>query len=72
MISGTWWVSTSNVYDESKTYPVPAGTFATDIANTVHYDGAKAGGPPAVLEIVGMGPMKTVSVDENGKPKAPK
>ena len=72
VISGTWWVSTSNVYDESKTYPVPAGTFATHIANTVHYDGAKAGGPPAVLEIVGMGPMKTVQVDETGKPKAPK
>jgi hypothetical protein len=69
VISGTWWVSSSAVYDESKTYPMPAGTFATDIANTVHYDGAKAGGPPAILEIVGMGPVTTVPVDETGKPK---
>ena len=40
-----------------------------DLANTVHYDGAKAGGPPAVLELVGMGPVVTTQVDENGKPK---
>lgn len=69
VVSGTWWVSTSNTYDDSKMYPLPAGTFATDIANTVHYDGAKAGGPPAIIEVVGMGPVTTVSVDENGKPK---
>ena len=69
VISGTWWVSSSNVYDESKMYPLAAGTFATDIANTVHYDGAKAGGPPAVLELVGMGPVTTTQVDETGKPK---
>jgi hypothetical protein len=28
VISGTWWVSTSNVYDEKTTYPVHAGTVA--------------------------------------------
>lgn len=69
VVSGTWWVSSSNVYDESKMYPLPAGTFATDMKNTVHYDGAKAGGPPATLELVGMGPVATTQVDENGKPK---
>ena len=42
-------MSSSNVYDESKMYPLPAGTFATDVAGTVHYDGAKAGGPPAIV-----------------------
>ena len=26
VISGTWWVSTSNVYDEKTTYPVKAGS----------------------------------------------
>ena len=41
MISGTWWVSTSNVYDEKTTYPVRAGTVAIDKANTVHWDGAR-------------------------------
>ena len=72
VISGTWWVSTSNVYDEKTTYPVQAGTVAIDAANTVHWDGARLGEKePAVLVLVGMGPVKTVQVDENGKPKAP-
>ena len=62
MISGTWWVS----------YPVQAGTVAIDKANTVHWDGARLGEKePAVLVLVGMGPVKTVQVDEDGKPKAP-
>ena len=72
VISGTWWVSTSNVYDEKTTYPVRAGTVAIDVANTVHWDGARLGEKePAVIVLVGMGPVKTVQVDENGKPKAP-
>lgn len=68
VISGTWWVSSSTHYDPSKTYPIPAGHVAEDVANTVHWDGARLGGPPAILELVGMGPVKTVRVDENGKP----
>jgi hypothetical protein len=71
VISGTWWVSTSNVYDEKTTYPVHAGTVAIDKANTVHWDGARQGEKePAVLVLVGMGPVKTTQVDENGRPKA--
>jgi hypothetical protein len=69
VISGTWWVSASNVYDEHTTYPVHAGTVSIDVKNTVHWDGARAGEKePAVLELVGMGPVKTIAVDENGKP----
>ena len=71
VISGTWWVSTSNVYDERTTYPVHAGMVATDVINTVHWDGARTGEKePAVLELVGMGPVKTIPVDEKGQPKA--
>src|SRR5882724_1530516 len=70
VISGTWWVSTSNVYDEKATYPVRAGTVAIDKANTVHWDGARLGEKePAVLVLVGMGPVKTTQVDENGQPR---
>ena len=36
--------------------------------NTVHWDGAKAGGRPVVLEIVGDGPVANINVDEAGKP----
>lgn len=71
VISGTWWVSTSNVYDERTTYPVHAGTVSIDVKNTVHWDGARTGETePAVLELVGMGPVKTIQVDENGQPKS--
>jgi quercetin dioxygenase-like cupin family protein len=70
VISGTWWVSTSNVYDEKKTYPVHAGTVAIDNINTVHWDGCREGEKePAILELVGMGPVKTIQVDETGKAK---
>lgn len=71
VISGTWWVSTSNTYDERTTYPVHAGSVSIDVKNTVHWDGARAGEKePAVLELVGMGPVKTIPVDENGKPRS--
>jgi hypothetical protein len=70
VISGTWWVSTSNVYDERTTYPVHAGTVSIDVKNTVHWDGARTGEKePAVLELVGIGPVRTIQVDEQGKPK---
>jgi quercetin dioxygenase-like cupin family protein len=69
VVSGTWWVSSSSVYDPKLSYPMPAGSVVKDVANTVHWDGVRAGGPPAILELVGMGPVKTIQVDENGKPK---
>ena len=69
VVSGTWWVSSSNVYDEKTTYPFHAGTFSTDVANTVHWDGARSGErEPAIILLSGVGPVKTVQVDENGKP----
>ena len=60
VISGTWWVSSSDTYDLSKTYPMPAGSVVTDLANTVHFDGAKDG--DALLELVGVGPVTTTPV----------
>jgi hypothetical protein len=71
VISGTWWVSSSNVYDERTTYPLHAGTYTQDIANTVHWDGARTGEQePAVIILSGIGPVKTIQVDKDGKPKA--
>jgi len=73
VVSGTWWVSSSNVYDERTTYPFHAGTVSTDVANTVHWDGARSGEKePAVILLTGIGPVKTVQVDENGKPLPPR
>jgi hypothetical protein len=70
VVSGTWWVSSSNVFDIRKTYPFRAGTQSQDVANTVHFDGARLGEKePAVILLAGIGPVKSVSVDENGKPR---
>jgi quercetin dioxygenase-like cupin family protein len=55
VVSGTWWVSSSTVYDPTKTYPVPAGSFVTDIPDTVHWDGARD--EEAIIFLVGEGPM---------------
>jgi quercetin dioxygenase-like cupin family protein len=65
VVEGTWWVSSSETYDPSKTYPVPAGTYVRDVAKTVHWDGAKDG--PCLLMLVGMGPMVTTHLTEEKK-----
>ena len=62
VVSGTWWVSDSSTYDPSKTYPLPAGTFAMDNIKAIHWDGAKPETGPAILELVGMGPVVTTHV----------
>lgn len=60
VISGTWWVSSSDVFDPSKAFPMPAGSVVTDLAGKVHWDGAKD--EPALLELVGMGPVTTTQL----------
>ena len=69
VISGTWWTSSSSVYDERTTFPVHAGSVAVDLKNGIHWDGARTGEKePAVLLLTGNGPNITTNVDENGKP----
>lgn len=67
VISGTWWMSSSPVYDPEKTYPMPAGTTVVHEANAVHWDGAKS--EPAILMVAGEGPATTISVDAQGRPE---
>ncbi|MEY4964475.1 MAG: hypothetical protein RL274_58 [Pseudomonadota bacterium] len=72
IISGTWWTSSSSVYDERLTYPVRAGSAAVDLKEGIHWDGARTGEKePAVLILSGIGPNITYNVDENGKPVGP-
>jgi quercetin dioxygenase-like cupin family protein len=60
VISGTWWVSDSTVYDKTKMYPVPAGSLVTHYKGTVHWDGNVAQATePAMLLLTGQGPMVT-------------
>jgi quercetin dioxygenase-like cupin family protein len=65
VVSGTWWVSSSEHYDPGKTFPLPAGSFATDMPGKVHWDGAKD--QTTILELVGIGPATTTLVPEKKK-----
>jgi quercetin dioxygenase-like cupin family protein len=72
VVSGTWWTSTSKVYDERTTYPVHAGSVAVDKLRGIHWDGARTGEKePAVLILAGTGPNTTQGVDESGKDSGP-
>jgi quercetin dioxygenase-like cupin family protein len=71
VVSGTWWVSSSTHYDPAKMYPAPAGTYVTDVPNTIHWDGAKAETGPAIIMLVGEGPVKTVRYVPKDKSKPP-
>jgi hypothetical protein len=63
VVSGTWWVSSDDVFDPAKTTPMPAGTFVVDLGNKVHWDGAKKETGDTVLELVGMGPVVSQKVN---------
>jgi hypothetical protein len=54
VLSGTWWVGSSTKFDPVSTVPMPAGSFVTDIAKQVHFDGAKD--EECIIEIAGEGP----------------
>lgn len=71
VVSGTWWKGDTLPYDPKKSFPMPAGSWLTDKAGEVHWDGVRAGAQPAVIYIVGMGPVKTTPLDNNGKPLPP-
>ena len=71
VVSGSWWVSSSTHYDPTKMYPVPAGSFVTDIKNTIHWDGAKSETGPAILLLVGEGPVKSTRYEPKDPSKAP-
>jgi hypothetical protein len=44
-------------------YPIPAGSYVQNLANTAHWDGAHD--QEAVIMMVGVGPMTTTRLPEN-------
>jgi len=74
VIKGTWWVAlgpASDKYDTTtaRMTPMKAGSFVKHPAGGHHFDGAKA--DETIVQIVGMGPVKTVYVNPDGTPKKP-
>jgi hypothetical protein len=69
VISGTWWVNSGDDFEPENTVPVPAGGFVRRVAHTPHYDGVKRGGKePAVIGIIGVGPIELKLTDPNKPP----
>ncbi len=69
VISGTWWVSTSNTYDFATTYPMRAGTYVVNEGGKTHWDGSRAGDPePSVILLTGIGPVVTTQIGPDGNP----
>jgi quercetin dioxygenase-like cupin family protein len=64
VIKGTWWVSLgpdADVYNPDKMTPLKPGSFVVHPAFGHHYDGAKD--EDAIVQIIGMGPVKTVQLE---------
>ena len=65
VLSGTWWLSTSNVYDpDNNTVPYPAGSVITNLVGGVHYDGAKPQTGDAVVAIWMDCPLTAVQAEK--------
>lgn len=62
VISGTWFAGTGPVFDPAKAKPMPAGSYMFHPAGGVHWDGS-AGAEPAVVQIIGMGPVTSTDED---------
>jgi quercetin dioxygenase-like cupin family protein len=57
IVSGNWWMSSSERFEPEMTVPVEAGSFVIQKAGTVHWDGALR--EPCVLLLIGEGPVTT-------------
>ncbi len=65
VIQGTWYAGTQSTFDFDKTVPIKAGGFMKHPAGAVHFDGAKD--EAVIVEIRGMGPVTTTSVEKAAK-----
>ena len=71
VIKGTWWVSLgspeADTYQPEKMVPMKAGSFVFHPAFGHHYDGAKD--EEAIVQIMGMGPVKTINLENGAGPR---
>lgn len=61
VLKGTWWTADGDRTEPDQMVPISAGGVMFHPAGFHHYDGAK--GDEVIVQIVGIGPVKTVDVD---------
>ena len=68
VIKGTWYTGEGDTFDANKTTAIKAGGLMFHPAGFHHFDGART--EEVVVQIIGMGPVQTVSteVDAKGNP----
>jgi hypothetical protein len=68
VIRGTWWTGAGDVYKPETMVPIKAGGFMFHPAGYHHYDQARD--EEVIVQIIGMGPVKTIrtEVDAKGQP----
>jgi len=65
VLDGTWWVSTSDVYDpDHNTVPYPKGSVLTDLPGGIHYDGAKPETGDATVAITMDCPLESTAAEK--------
>lgn len=62
VISGEWGFGRGPSGDCAETVPMRAGAFVMHPKGAVHYDGS-CNGEPVVVQIIGMGPVKTTRIE---------
>lgn len=61
VIKGTWYTDEGDVFRPEKMVPIKEGGFMYHPANYHHYDGSQ--GEEVIVQIMGMGPVKTVQTE---------
>ena len=67
VVSGTWWVSTSDHYDPATTWPVPSAP--SPLTSPIRCIGTALRMNPSSSKSPGYGPMKTVQMPEKSAAK---
>ena len=65
VIAGTWWTGAGDIYKPETMVPIKAGGFMFHPAGYRHYDQARD--EDVVVQIIGMGPVKTVRTEVEAK-----
>jgi hypothetical protein len=63
VIRGTWWTGEGDKFAPETAVPIKAGGMMFHPAGYHHYDGSKPGTDDVIVQIMGMGPVKTTQTE---------
>lgn len=63
VIKGTWWTGEGDKFAPETAVPIKAGGMMFHPAGYHHYDGSKPGTEDVIVQIQGMGPVKTTQTE---------